>query len=327
VTRIAIIGAGLSGLVLAHRLQERASVTVFEKSRGVSGRMSTRYTERYQFDHGAQFFTAKTDNFQMFLQPLIAQGVVARWDAVFAELRRCETISQRQWDKDFPHYVAVPGMNQLGKYLATDLTVHRRTRVAEIKATERGWYLLTATGDRLGEYDWVVSTVPPAQAAELLPASFCHLPSLKKIKMLSCYALLLGMRSPIQLPWQAALVHDADVSWISVNSSKPERSGGFCLLAHATNAWSEEHMEDEIDTIKHHLTRETSDLLGYDLTTADSCTVHRWRYANIEKQTDPATYVDEERSLAACGDWCIQGSVEAAYMSAVSLADRFESLI
>lgn len=39
--RIAIIGAGLSGLVLARQLASNADITVFEKARGVGGRMST----------------------------------------------------------------------------------------------------------------------------------------------------------------------------------------------------------------------------------------------------------------------------------------------
>ena len=326
-TRIAIIGAGLTGLVLAHRLKATASVTVFEKSRGVSGRMSTRYTERYQFDHGAQFFIAKTDRFRSFLQPHIAQGIVARWDAVFVELNRREILSKRHWDEKFPHYVAVPGMSHLGKYLATDLDVRLKTRVAEIGGTDSGWQLHSETGHKLGEFDWVVSTTPPAQAAELLPASFDHLHHLIQTKMVGCYALLLGMQTPIQLSWQAALVLDADISWISVNSSKPGRSGGFCLLVHATNAWSEKHIDDDVNNVKYHLAQETSDVLGHDVTNADYFKVHRWRYANIEKQNCPVTYVDEERSLAACGDWCIQGRVEAAFTSATSLADRLESLL
>ena len=49
--RIAIIGAGMSGLTVANQLKDIAKVELFEKSRGVSGRMSTRYAESYQFDH------------------------------------------------------------------------------------------------------------------------------------------------------------------------------------------------------------------------------------------------------------------------------------
>jgi predicted NAD/FAD-dependent oxidoreductase len=72
--RIAIIGAGLSGLVLARRLGDIAQVTIFEKFRSVGGRMATRYAHDYEFDHGAQFFTARTLEFREFLQPLVDDG-------------------------------------------------------------------------------------------------------------------------------------------------------------------------------------------------------------------------------------------------------------
>ena len=65
--KIAIIGAGLSGLSIAHLLKENADITLFEKARGVSGRMSTRRAEPYFFDHGAQYFTARTKAFQDFM--------------------------------------------------------------------------------------------------------------------------------------------------------------------------------------------------------------------------------------------------------------------
>ena len=57
--RVAIIGAGLAGATLAYELNEAEGfeVTIFEKSRGVGGRMSTRYGDSHEYDHGAQFFT------------------------------------------------------------------------------------------------------------------------------------------------------------------------------------------------------------------------------------------------------------------------------
>lgn len=56
--KIAIIGAGLSGVLLGQSLSPMADVTIFEKSRGVGGRMCTRYADPFYFDHGTQFFTA-----------------------------------------------------------------------------------------------------------------------------------------------------------------------------------------------------------------------------------------------------------------------------
>ena len=77
-TKIAIIGAGLSGLTAAHFLRDDADITIFEKSRSVGGRMSTRRAEPYFFDHGAQYFTAKTKPFQAFIQPLLDQDIIER---------------------------------------------------------------------------------------------------------------------------------------------------------------------------------------------------------------------------------------------------------
>jgi predicted NAD/FAD-dependent oxidoreductase len=50
-TRIAVIGAGLSGLVFADTLGDAAQIKLFEKSRGYGGRMATRRHDAFQFEH------------------------------------------------------------------------------------------------------------------------------------------------------------------------------------------------------------------------------------------------------------------------------------
>ena len=66
---VAVIGAGLAGLSCAQALlQAGHTVHVFDKSRGPSGRMSTRRAEDqsgpWQCDHGAQYFTARDAAFR-----------------------------------------------------------------------------------------------------------------------------------------------------------------------------------------------------------------------------------------------------------------------
>ena len=77
--KIAIIGAGMAGLTAAHFLNGYAGVTVFEKSKGPGGRLSTRHHGSFAFDHGAQFFTSKTDEFTRFIRPFIEKGIITRW--------------------------------------------------------------------------------------------------------------------------------------------------------------------------------------------------------------------------------------------------------
>ena len=320
-TSVAIIGAGLSGLVVANRLRSLADITVFDKSRGVGGRIATRYSGDFEFDHGAQFFTARTGPFRRFLEPMIDQGVVADWPAEFAELDRGRISRARSWGDGHPHYVGTPRMNSIGKYLSAGLDVALGTEIAAVARKNAHWTLADSSGGQCGPFDWLVVTAPAAQTAVLARdfpdvVTYCEQRS-----MVGCFALMLGFADAIDLPWDAALVRNGDISWISVNSSKPGRGPAFSMVVHSTNAWADAHMENDIDLVHGHMLDEASLVTGLELRTATHREVHRWRYANIGKQSGPTYVVDDANRIAACGDWCVRGRIEAAFSSANDLAD------
>lgn len=326
-SKIAVIGAGLSGLVLARELSPYADITLFEKARGVSGRMSTRYADPYQFDHGAQFFTAKTDPFKQFLAPLIEKGVVGRWDARFVELTGSEVTASREWGAEDPRYVGIPQMNQISKYLAEELKVELPVRISKIEKHDKHWRLSDEAGEWRGDFDWVISTAPPIQSADMLPKSFIHHAALQEAKMSGCFTLMLGFEEPLPLLWDAALVHNSDIGWISVNSSKPGRPESYALLVNSTNSWADQHLADDREAIKSYLCKEASRVIGLDVMQANHIVLHFWAYANIGKQKGEKALLDEENKLAACGDWCIQGRVEAAFTSAMHLANQLKAYL
>lgn len=322
---IAIIGAGMAGLTAARALSQVADVQVFEKSRGVGGRLATRYAERFEFDHGAPFFTAKHPDFKAFIDAMMQQGVIERWEGRFVEMEGSRITSQRAWGDDPAHYVAAPKMNALGKFLAQGLSIHQPVRIASLKQSGGRWLLIRDAGSEYGAFDWVISAAPAEQASALLPSAFCGQQRLRETEMLGCYALMLGFASPLALPFDAALIKQADISWISVNSSKPGRDAGCMSLAVlATNAWAQAHMEDDPEEVMAHVIAEASRVTGIDLTSADHRDLHCWRYANISRQSGEPFILDAEHRLMACGDWCIQGRVEAAYLSGKAAAERLK---
>lgn len=283
--------------------------------------MATRRAGIFEFDHGAQFFTARSRAFRRFLEPLIEAGVVADWPVRFAELRRDEIVAVRQWDARYPHYVGVPGMNAVGKALSRGLDVRLETVVGSLVRTGERSELLGDRGQPLGEFDWVIVTAPSAQTAQLL-ASTSLASGAANTRMQACCALLMGFDEAVDLPWQAALVSDSDISWISVNSSKPARPASSSLVVHSTNAWADAHIDDETGAIERRLADEFGAVTGIDPTAAAFIGLHRWRYANIDRRSGDVYALDTGQRVAACGDWFVRGRVEGAFTSARALAER-----
>ena len=326
-TRVAVIGAGLAGLVCARTLQDKAEVQVFEKSRGYGGRMATRRHAGHRFDHGAQFFTAKSKTFQDFLRPLIEKGVIERWNARFVEIQGNRITARRHWSDEPPHYVGVPGMNAPGRVLGESLDVQLNARVGDIAGRGGDWLLRDTEGYDLGRFDWVVSAIPALQALSLMPGAFAHRDVMADCTMPGCYSLMLGFAEPLSLDWEAALVQDAAISWISVDNSKPGRAHGSSLLVQASNQWAEANMKLSDSAVIEYLVAETGRVTGLDIDRADFIGLHRWRYANPGRREGQPSLVDSEQQLAAVGDWCIHGRVEAAFHSGLDGAQQIRKLL
>ena len=316
-TKIAIIGAGMSGLSIATMLQDYAEVTVFEKSRGVSGRMSTRFADPYFFDHGAQYFTIRTNAFRELIQPLIDCGVVERWTPRYAKLCREKILEHKFWLDDEPRYVGVPNMNSVIKYLAKNITVKINTNINALKRKKK-WQLLDESGNLYKNFDWVISSIPAPQAAALLPNKFKYFTSIKAVKMRPCFALMLGFSSSFPTKFDAAHIENADINWVAVNSQKPGRNL-FTILAHSTENYAEKNINQKHEKILQHLCSETSKIFEYDVNSAEHKTVHSWLFANNSFRKNLPTFLDKNLKLAACGDWSQGGRVEGAFTSAHNL--------
>lgn len=316
--KIAIIGAGLAGLHLASQISSAHTVTVYEKARGPGGRMSTRRAAPYAFDHGAQYFTAESEAFRDFLNPLIADGAVAEWPETI-ELRAGAYVSEKL------KYAPISGMNTICKALADNLDVGAGVEVTALHRRPEGWHLSLLSGEVAGPYDWVVSTAPAPQTALLFPDTFAHMSRLSAVKMRGCFALMLGFEEPLRLDWVALKSAQPPIGWIAVNSAKPGRSDRYSVIVQSSNDWAESHLDDDADAITQTLLLAASELAQTDLSCARHQALHRWRYASTQTPAGAAYLKDDDLQLAACGDWCTGGKVEAAFLSANALAEPFRS--
>lgn len=312
---IAIIGAGLSGLTVFRKLKNVANVTIFEKSTKVGGRISVRVSSNFEFDHGAQFFTVKDPDFLFFLKPLIELGIVKQWKARFAEINGNRIDFQSKWGSEFPRYIGAPVMNSFLESLSHNAPIIFGKRIEKIKPCGDLWELYDDDDKSLGCYDWVISSAPAPQTKEILPRVFFFWDMLNEIKMSACFSLMLGFSKPVELGFDAAIVKNSDISWISVNSSKPDRTDSPSVLVHSSNEWADRNIDNKLEKACDHLLGSLSNMVELPNENLVFKDIKLWRYANVTKQNNNRAFLDVKNKLGACGDWCINGKVEAAFQS------------
>lgn len=325
--QIAIVGAGISGLTAARQLQSQGhSVTVYEKSAGVSGRMSTRMTEFGGFDHGAQYFTVASERFKKEVADWLKVGWVAAWESKLVSLDAGMMEPASCTGKPF---VPVPGMDSLGQQLAHGLDVRTGQQVVALEKTDNQWRLSVKSEEApnaasAGPFDAVILAIPPELATLLLEGHSAFYNKVKNVKLDPCWTLMLAFPTPLNLAYDGAWISHSKLAWISRDTSKPDHRAGERWVCHATPAWSKEHLEDDAERIKDKLAK-----AFHEATTTPvqqlHATAHRWRYAQATNPLPESCLWDAKEGLGVCGDWFAAGldgvgRVENAFLSGLALA-------
>jgi len=306
-----VVGAGWSGLKAATELSEAGfDVLVLEKSRGPGGRSATRRADGARFDHGAQYFTARSAAFGRRLQQWRDDGLVQAWRPRLAVLGDRD---QHHDPEDTLRFVAVPGMNAVCKYLAESLDCRYESRVAELRFDEI-WRLTLADGEVI-DARRLVLTAPPAQTAALLGATDPLYDRLAGVAFAPCITAMLSFDEPFDPGFDAAFVNvDSPLSWVACNSTKPGRNGHDWVL-HATATWSHDHLKQDFDALADRLADAFSWIVDRSLPAMRVRTAHRWRYAQALEPADDGAIFDAERRLAIAGDWLAGSRIEGAWTS------------
>ena len=317
--RVAVVGAGLAGLTAARTLHDQGhDVVVVDKGRKPGGRMSTRQGEHGQFDHGAQYFTARDARFLRHVVSWRERGLVEAWDARIAVIDRKGIEAYEGTEERF---VAVPGMSAICKEMARDLPDCRLAwQVAEARYDGGQWTLESGEGDRLNA-DALVMTVPPSQAADLLWEGASP-DALAAVQMLPCWAVMAVFDRPLLSAYDAAFVNHGPLSWLARQASRPGRPGVEAWVLHAGPGWSEEHLADEPGAITDSLLRAACELPGAQAVGVEYAITHRWRYALAQKPLEQGVIWLGDQRLALAGDWCHGSRVEGAFLSGAAAAGR-----
>lgn len=314
--RIAVVGAGIAGLACARELHRRGlAPVVLEKSRGLGGRMATRRTEQgHRFDHGAQFVTAREPRFAAELQALARAGAVQPWAPRLPPGSEAPT---------HPWWIGTEGMRPLVDPLADALDVRLQATVTGLSRHDGRWRLALDGGEYLDGFDAVAITAPAPQARVLLEGAGSPLAAaLDAVETAPCWALMLAFHTPWALPFDAGRVEDGGpVAWLARQSSRFRGDDGIDRwVAHASPAWSREHLECTPEAVVLPLLSALASQLGTPPPPPIVAQAHRWRYAMTTRPLGQPFLADPAAGLWAGGDWCLGARVENAFQSGVALA-------
>lgn len=325
---VAVIGAGIAGLIAARTLTDQGwPVTVFEKSRGVGGRMATRRADDgTTFDHGAQYFTARDERFRRHVASWQQQGLVATWpdsNEKIVALRGGRIVSSRESQAP-TRYVGVPGMTAVAQHLSRGLPLQLNTRIERIRSTASGELELRDEQDQvLGSFQRVILALPAPQATLILDQISELAQRLAEVELQPCWATLASFSSRWDVEWCGAFLHESHLSWTSRNGTKPGRTNrGEAIVIHATPEWTRQHWESPPDEVASAMLAEFWRATGLAPQEPDTIQAHRWRFAIPVEPLDAGALVSRDGRILACGDWCGAARVEGAFLSGQAAAGR-----
>ncbi len=330
---MAVIGAGLAGLSCADALRGHGhAVWLFDKSRGPSGRASTRRGEGWSCDHGAQYFTASDPAFVSEVRRWCETGVAALWSPRLRVIGEAPANLQRQPGQAAPihRYVGVPTMTAPAQALAQRQRLLTGHTIDMLRRNDGDWRLRSAEHGWLEPgFDSVVLALPAPQAQALLLGVHDELATLAaREPMEPCWTVMaLYERDPLP-QFDAAFVNQPVLSWVCANHRKPARDMRACWVLQAQPAWSRAWLEAPPETVIEAMLAAFA-ALGADAAPRQAL-AHRWRYARgALAGAMPQAYGVGQRPRAAwdaaarlgmCGDWLCGGRIEGAWLSGRALA-------
>lgn len=267
--------------------------------------MASRRRGGARFDHGAQFFTTRSEAFSSLIDDAVQAGVVTQWTRGFGA------------EADgYPRWRGVEAMTSLAKWMATDVDVATGVTVTDLADHPASAYVLTAPVPQSLAVLSMSKLLPDPELAVRLATEITYRPTIAVMSTYTGSTQLLdhgGWQSPD---------HPA-VTFIGDNQAKGI-SDVPALTFHLSEEWSHRWWHaDDVDLVAA-VWDAAAPVLGDASPVASS--VMRWRYAGPTTMWPTKTEVWGDDPVVALAGEAFDGpKVEGAFLSGLAASDAVAS--
>merc|ERR1711976_72429 len=345
--KVLIVGTGITGAATASLLRkncpETCTISLWDKSRGSGGRMSTSRSpadERCTADLGAQYISCTPEEYQ-------------RHKDIYEELQSQELLKpfqgsiegENQYSEGTEHYVTPKGIGSLLKHFLkkSNADIQFGQLLKDLSVTPEGKWCASADTGKSSTFDCVVLTMPVPQILQLkgtVSSIIDSQPQMKENLQNVTYSsrfslgLFFDPGTKIDVPWCVKYIKDDPViRFVAVDDKKrhSETSDvGSSVVVHTTVPFGIQNIEGDKDSVCSNMVLPRVKHILPALPPHARVKNHKWRYSQVHRGFvgAPGMIVLNEQPLMLAGgdafsyskfDGCIDSAQKlASYISQFS---------
>jgi len=308
---VAIIGAGFSGCHLYENLsQKQFKLTIFDKSRGCGGRLSTKYIGDKFIDHGTSSIHTEDKELINFLDKKVQQNIL---------------------QKNKNNYIPTKGINKVCSSMIDKKDLIKNTRIIKAHYKNKKWFLFDEKGKIYQSYDILLLTNPATQILEMDLNLSDEIKNLLKdvsyspISTLICYDNNSDNNSDnLDL---APLEKNINFKKVVDNSSKYQYKDFKSFVLHINEEFTQTNINLSKEKIFEKIYSLIEEELNMDIKKKFETIEHLWKYAFAKNTINKEYIFDPYQNLGICGDYFQKKNLKSSFYSSKKLSEKIINLI
>ena len=293
--KIIILGAGMSGIACALSLHDKFNVQIFEKSKGVGGRLCAKNTRDGLFHYGAQYCSAQSRAFQNFLIENDAKYFLGS----SFDMKTNSCINTQNY------FVGVNGMHSLLKNYDQILNIHFNQRAIRVDEKKK---LVHFESGYTESYDIVISSLPLPQVQEIFETEIAHDATFDP-----CISMGMIFDGQTNNEHNAYKNINQDISWLGSSKFYNTEDNETWVLQFSPQA-SLKMFDLSDKTLKARCNDAVKNIIKGKYIIMH-CGIFKWKFALCKRSNLEKKFLSISENAFAIGDWNISPRVESAYIS------------